>query len=657
MPKAEEYDKIIKEGGAGSGYAKWAEYFMGASLGISVGTLFASMLIGGLMVTSVGILATTLMVGTGAAILGLAALGCMKVSDALGKKAKKEYRVSKKYTGGNAGGNGEPARPKIDPSGYIYEAVPSNRLPGVTVTCYEKVEKQTIYGETYDEIELWDAADFDQVNPLITDAEGRYSWDVPEGWWQVKAEMDGYETTYSEWLPVPPPQLEVNLGMVSYAAPQITDVFAQPGNLDLSFPETPVTVTANFRNYSGEIVDFTHSITEMSGKETVDANAKEKFTVKKDGNTFRIYVNKDAELNVKNSYVLKLTLELAGGKILDETVKPISLKAKRTAVRLKLSTSKVTLNKKVNDGVTVDVSCTTKGYNFQQPVIELKDKTGKNSAEGKLNWAYRNGKLTLSVNEKTEYDTTYKVILRADAYSAETPITVTIPHKDKSDVTVTTKLTGSLDVIRKNTSVTLTPTYKNCGNLAEREESLVFYRVDGRELKEVEGLFTYESNGKGGYTITIAEGAEVDHSQKYQVKLVTCFDNGIETVEPERKPAPISVKMGSAKAGLTVKETILFAKDKYSRGDFGVNLTDATLNDIARVVINDKKYKDCLEVFNYGNGQFAIGFKDGKIPEEIEKQLEKKSSAKISLNLNVFIKGNQAEKANTTAKVTLIIVK
>ena len=48
-----------------------------------------------------------------------------------------------------------------------------------------------------------------------------YAWDVPEGQWQVKYEKAGYETTYSEWLPVPPPQLDVNIGIVSTATPTV----------------------------------------------------------------------------------------------------------------------------------------------------------------------------------------------------------------------------------------------------------------------------------------------------------------------------------------------------------------------------------------------------------------------------------------------------
>lgn len=46
---------------------------------------------------------------------------------------------------------------------------------------------------------------------------GCYAWDVPEGWWRVKYEKESHETVWSDWLPVPPPQTDVNIGMVSTA--------------------------------------------------------------------------------------------------------------------------------------------------------------------------------------------------------------------------------------------------------------------------------------------------------------------------------------------------------------------------------------------------------------------------------------------------------
>ena len=105
-----------------------------------------------------------------------------------------------------------PVQPILDPSGYVYEAVLSNRLPGVTTTVYQKQQGNAL---------KWNAEDYSQENPLVTDEAGFYRWDVPMGEWQVKYEKEGYETCYSDWLPVPPPQLDVNVGMKQTTPPVV----------------------------------------------------------------------------------------------------------------------------------------------------------------------------------------------------------------------------------------------------------------------------------------------------------------------------------------------------------------------------------------------------------------------------------------------------
>ena len=118
----------------------------------------------------------------------------------------------------------------VDPSGYVYEAVDSNRLEGVTTTIYFKDAETGV-------VTLWDADEYDQLNPLSTSAEGTYAWDVPEGLWQVKYEKSGYETTYSEWLPVPPPQLDVNIAMKSTTAPSVELVNVYEDSAEISFSQ------------------------------------------------------------------------------------------------------------------------------------------------------------------------------------------------------------------------------------------------------------------------------------------------------------------------------------------------------------------------------------------------------------------------------------
>lgn len=150
----------------------------------------------------------------------------------------------------------------IDPAGFVYEAVPDNRVEGVQATIYYKETKEDMYGDLYDEVIRWNAEEYAQKNPLFTDENGMYRWDVPKGLWQVKFEKDGYQTAYSEWLPVPPPQLEVNVGIVQRKQPEVSEARAYEDGVDVQFDKymdlstlttDNIYVTANGEILNGEI--------------------------------------------------------------------------------------------------------------------------------------------------------------------------------------------------------------------------------------------------------------------------------------------------------------------------------------------------------------------------------------------------------------------
>ena len=119
-----------------------------------------------------------------------------------------------------AGGQGTRLKWLIDPSGYIFDATTGERIENAKVTAYwipnddsitywENKPSEDNYGV------VWDSDEYLQNNPLYTDNEGYYAWDVPDGWWRVKVEKQCFETVWSEWLPVPPPQTTVNISMIS----------------------------------------------------------------------------------------------------------------------------------------------------------------------------------------------------------------------------------------------------------------------------------------------------------------------------------------------------------------------------------------------------------------------------------------------------------
>ena len=125
--------------------------------------------------------------------------------------------------------------PIYDPAGYVYEAVSDNRVENVKATIYYKQYTENALGEIIEQDVLWDAENYGQENPLYTNEQGMYRWDVPQGLWQVRFEKEGYESTQSDWLPVPPPQLEVNIPIVQLTQPEVQHVEAFATAIDIAF--------------------------------------------------------------------------------------------------------------------------------------------------------------------------------------------------------------------------------------------------------------------------------------------------------------------------------------------------------------------------------------------------------------------------------------
>lgn len=115
-----------------------------------------------------------------------------------------------------------------DPSGYVYEGARSVRVPGVTATLLTAPAEDGPWT-------VWDAAWFGQTNPQTTDDQGRYGWDVPEGWWKVAWTKDGYAPAYSRVLRVLPPHLDVDVSMVKDGFPHVTASAFRGGGIDLTF--------------------------------------------------------------------------------------------------------------------------------------------------------------------------------------------------------------------------------------------------------------------------------------------------------------------------------------------------------------------------------------------------------------------------------------
>jgi hypothetical protein len=174
----------------------------------------------------------------------------------------------------------------IDPSGIAYEWLPSNPVKGVTAEIY--------YQDKDGKAVKWNAEDYDQTNPQITDAAGWFAWDVPEGMWQVRVSGEGYEAAQSEWLPVLPVQTGVNIKLTSKLPAEISDAGYGEGKAVVKFSKHMLDSTVTSKSLV---------ITDKNGK-TIDCDIA---PVKEEGN----------DTNASMTFILtpKAETSLAGAKV------------------------------------------------------------------------------------------------------------------------------------------------------------------------------------------------------------------------------------------------------------------------------------------------------------------------------------------------------
>lgn len=209
----------------------------------------------------------------------------------------------------------------MDPSGYVYESVLSNRLEGVKATAYYKETVEDMYGDVHENVVKWNAEEYAQKNPLFTDANGYYQWDVPQGLWQVKFEKEGYETAYSEWLPVPPPQLDVNIGMKQNVQPQVKEAKAYDDAVEVVFDkymDISTLTTDNVQVLSeGKAVEGT---IELKNAEEDYADNSRTYASKLRFNAAQLFPSTEVTLVVKNQVKSYADIRMAADFMQDFTV-------------------------------------------------------------------------------------------------------------------------------------------------------------------------------------------------------------------------------------------------------------------------------------------------------------------------------------------------
>jgi hypothetical protein len=105
----------------------------------------------------------------------------------------------------------------IDPSGWIRD-LDGDPIPGATVTLYRSDSESGPFEIVPDGSAIMSPSN--RVNPMQSDAEGHFGWDVMPGYYKVRAEKagctarDGSAYVETEALPVPPPVFDLDLRLV-----------------------------------------------------------------------------------------------------------------------------------------------------------------------------------------------------------------------------------------------------------------------------------------------------------------------------------------------------------------------------------------------------------------------------------------------------------
>lgn len=396
------------------------------------------------------------------------------------------------------------------------------------------------------------------------------------------------------------------------AGQKVTMSLKAVGSIDLTYPEKGVEIQPVFKNYSGKL-------------ENIEYDLGDFLTLGEDD---LLRWNGNIGLTT-GTYPVTVMGNLPDGTVLSGTVK---VKVIQTAVALKLGKTSLSLNKHLKESAQIAVTSGTKGYTLRTLGIRVTD--SKNVPSDGLTAAYADGLLTLAVNDRTAYGSTYKVQLWATSNKIST-VTVKIPAEKASAVTMTAKAKGQIDVIRDASQVLVTPSYKNCldGQSLGKQVKVTWAKDGKNYTQDVTGRFDLNW-ADGALQVSRMPGETLELTGKYRLEILC---EGME------KPAYVNLAVKSGTAKVTAAPVRLYTKDANHRAELTFMSSDRTLNAVARVELKDAKLKASYEVLDLGDGQFALRLRPGA----------KAKNGTVTVNL--FFEGNNGKKPNATASVKVEI--
>ena len=256
--------------------------------------------------------------------------------------------------------------------------------------------------------------------------------------------------------------------------------------------------------------------------------------------------------------------------------------------------------------------------------------------------------------------------------SVKLPVKFSDPAKVRPGVTLNAK--GAIDVIRPDSSVTVTPMVKNCPSYLPvydmSRQDLVFWKQNGKAFDRI----TDEDDNPffvrvedGAFVLTLKPGADIDLSQdKFKVSLdAEVRDNNDQVIAHLESPQiSVSMKMGTAKVAQSTKAVTLLNDDRFDRGVITltpeVGLSDInwgkTLDHFASP--KDKNGRETFELVPLGGSSFVIAYRSRPLnPDDpgspVEPRLPEASFKGGTVKIPVFFTGNTTGKPNATVSVSV----
>ena len=143
------------------------------------------------------------------------------------------------------------AQAEIAVSGFVYEAVRSNRIEGARVTLYDT----TGGGRT-----VWAPEKPGQMNPADTDRDGAFFWETNAGALGIGVELAGYKTVYSAQTDLHTSAGKLAIPIVTTQAPEIARVIRKHDDICVEF-----TQYMDLRTVTEDTLVFYHNGTPVDG--------------------------------------------------------------------------------------------------------------------------------------------------------------------------------------------------------------------------------------------------------------------------------------------------------------------------------------------------------------------------------------------------------